>query len=369
MLKKNINELSLAQVNKVINGDCIQEMKTLPDNSIDLIFADPPYNLQLNETLYRPDYTAVDAVTDDWDKFKNFQCYDDFTNKWLKECKRLLKPNGCLWVVGSYHNIYRMGNIIQNLDFWILNDIIWAKTNPMPNFRGRRFTNAHETLIWATKTKTSRYRFNYDAMKSLNGEMQMRSDWNIPICNGKERLKDKNGVKLHPTQKPEALLHRIILSSTDPQAIILDPFLGSGTSAAVAKRLGRRWIGIESDKKYISAAKKRIDNINSPNSIGIDIKSTKRDQIRVPFGILVERGLIQIGEKLYCSKQKNIAIVKADGSIQSCDIVGSIHKIGAHHQGTESCNGWTYWHIIKDNNLLPIDTLREEIRSGLNSLS
>jgi len=365
MLKKISNEIPKKLINKILHGDSYATMQKLPDDSIDLIFADPPYNLQLNDTLYRPDYSEVDAVTEDWDKFSDFKSYDEFTKKWLYECKRVLKPSGSIWVIGSYHNIFRIGYMMQNFGFWTLNDIIWSKTNPMPHFRGRRFTNAHETIIWAAKDKNSRYRFNYDSLKSLNDNIQMRSDWTIPICNGKERLRDREGNKIHPTQKPEALLYRIILSSSDPNAIVLDPFLGSGTTAVVAKKLGRRWIGIENNPEYIVAANERIKNTSKPRPEAIDIKATKRDQVRVPFGVLVERGYIEIGEKLYCSKKKNIAIVKADGSLQSNEIVGSIHKIGAHYQGTESCNGWIYWHYLRNNNLFPIDNLREEIKSNL----
>tara|TARA_Y100000590_G_scaffold468240_1_gene650255 strand:+ start:7392 stop:8501 length:1110 start_codon:yes stop_codon:yes gene_type:complete len=364
MLKKNTNELSDNLTNKIICGNCIEVMEGYPDNCIDLIFADPPYNLQLNETLYRPDYSKVDAVTEDWDKFRDFQSYDKFTQDWLSECKRVLKPNGSIWVIGSYHNIFRIGYIMQNLGFWILNDVIWSKTNPMPNFRGRRFTNAHETVIWSAKDKYSRYKYNYDALKSLNDDTQMRSDWHIPICNGKERLRDDTGNKIHPTQKPEALLHRIIISATDPQSIIMDPFLGSGTSAAVAKKLGRRWIGIEKDEKYIKVARDRLNKVSPADPLAINIKSTKRDQKRIPFGSLVERGLIKTGEILYCSKKKNKAIVKADGSLELRSIVGSIHKLGAYCQGTESCNGWTYWHYVRNNTLFPIDQIREELKSN-----
>jgi len=365
MLKKNITELSSDQTNKIFNGDSIEIMKEMPDNSVDLIFADPPYNLQLNDTIYRPDYSDVDSVREDWDKFENYKSYDIFTSNWLKECKRLLKPSGTIWVIGSYHNIFRVGYIMQNMEFWTLNDIIWTKTNPMPHFRGRRFTNAHETIIWAAKDKKSRYKFNYDAMKSLNDDIQMRSDWHIPICNGKERLRGNDGIKLHPTQKPEALIYRIIVSSSDPNAIVLDPFSGSGTTAAVCKKLGRRWIGIERNKDYVRIAEQRLEEIDNPCSSSINIKSTKRDQVRIPFGTLIERGLIEIGEKLYCSKKKNVAIVQADGTLQADKVNGSIHKIGAHYQGTESCNGWIYWHFLKNNSLYPIDKIREQIKSGI----
>ena len=365
MLKKNITELSADQTNRIFTGDSIEIMREMPDNSVDLIFADPPYNLQLKDTIYRPDYSDVDSVREDWDKFENYKSYDVFTSNWLKESKRLLKPSGTIWVIGSYHNIFRVGYIMQNMEFWILNDIIWTKTNPMPHFRGRRFTNAHETIIWAAKDKKSRYKFNYDAIKSLNDDVQMRSDWHIPICNGKERLRDNDGTKLHPTQKPEALIYRVIISSSDPNAIVLDPFSGSGTTAAVCKKLGRRWIGIDRNKDYVRIAEQRLGEIDNPCSSSINIKSTKRDQVRIPFGTLIERGLIGVGEKLYCSKKKNVAIVQADGTLQADKVSGSIHKIGAHYQGTESCNGWIYWHFLKNNSLYPIDKIRDQIKSGI----
>ena len=364
MLKKNITELSADQTNKIFVGDSMKIMGELPDNSVDLIFADPPYNLQLNDNIYRPDYSDVNSVREDWDKFDNFKSYDTFTHGWLKECKRLLKPSGTIWVIGSYHNIFRVGYIMQNMEFWTLNDVIWTKSNPMPHFRGRRFTNAHETMIWAAKDKKSRYKFNYDAIKRLNDDIQMRSDWYIPICSGKERLRDEEGTKLHPTQKPEALLYRVIVSSSDPNAIVLDPFSGSGTTLAVCKKLGRRWIGIEMNKKYARIAENRLKEIENPSLSSINIKSTKRDQARIPFGTLVERGMIGIGEKLYCSKKKNFAIVQADGTLQANEINGSIHKIGAHYQGTESCNGWTYWHFVRNNSLYPIDRIRDQIKSS-----
>ena len=365
MLKKNITELSADQTNRIFTGDSIEIMREMPDNSVDLIFADPPYNLQLKDTIYRPDYSDVDSVREDWDKFENYKSYDVFTSNWLKESKRLLKPSGTIWVIGSYHNIFRVGYIMQNMEFWTLNDIIWTKTNPMPHFRGRRFTNAHETIIWAAKDKKSRYKFNYDAIKSLNDDVQMRSDWHIPICNGKERLRDNDGTKLHPTQKPEALIYRVIISSSDPNAIVLDPFSGSGTTAAVCKKLGRRWIGIDRNKDYVRIAEQRLGEIDNPCSSSINIKSTKRDQVRIPFGTLIERGLIGVGEKLYCSKKKNVAIVQADGTLQADKINGSIHKIGAHYQRTESCNGWIYWHFLKNNSLYPIDKIRDQIKSGI----
>jgi len=367
-MKKPIenNEL-INNLNSIVVGDCVKILKNYPDNSVDLIFADPPYNLQLNDKLLRPDRSEVLGVNENWDKFSSFETYDNFLTSWLKECQRILKPTGSIWVIGSYHNIFRVGRVIQDIGFWILNDIIWNKTNPMPNFRGRRFTNAHETIIWAAKDKDSKYKYNYDAVKSLNGDIQMRSDWNIPICTGGERIKNKNGEKSHPTQKPEALLHRILLSASEPGSIVLDPFFGTGTTGAVAKRLGRKWIGIESNQEYAKIANERISNISEASKESIAIKQTKRDQPRIPFGNLVERGLIEPGTMLYSPKKKYFAIVKVDGSIETNNINGSIHKLGAYVQGLESCNGWTFWHFSDGRKLHSIDTLREKIRFELSN--
>ncbi|MGI9371044.1 MAG: site-specific DNA-methyltransferase [Hyphomicrobiales bacterium] len=352
--------------NSILKGDCLEQLRKLPDRSVDLIFADPPYNLQLEGDLKRPDNSQVDAVDDDWDKFDSFASYDAFTHAWLKECRRILKDNGTIWVIGSYHNIFRVGTTIQDLGFWILNDVIWRKTNPMPNFRGRRFTNAHETLIWAGKSaEQKRYTFNYDAMKALNEELQMRSDWLLPICNGGERLKDKQGDKVHPTQKPESLLHRVILSSSNAGDVVLDPFFGTGTTGAVAKRLGRKWIGIERDAGYIKAANKRIAETEEGDTDAIEVTASKRAAPRVPFGTLVERGLLKAGDTLYGPHRRNAARVRADGSIASSNATGSIHKIGAHVQGIEACNGWTYWHFRKGKDYVPIDLLRQQIRSEM----
>ena len=250
-------EFSSLPIDTILVGDCIERMNALPAGSVDLIFADPPYNLQLGGDLQRPDGSQVDAVDDDWDKFDNFAAYDKFTQEWLAEARRILKPDGTLWVIGSYHNIFRVGATLQDQGFWILNDIIWRKSNPMPNFKGTRFTNAHETLIWAAKSDKARYTFHYRSMKTLNDELQMRSDWVIPICGGKERLK-LNGTKAHPTQKPEALLYRILLACTNPGDVVLDPFFGTGTTGAVAKRLQRHWIGCERYSTYCKVAEERI---------------------------------------------------------------------------------------------------------------
>ena len=346
-------------LNKIIKGDCIEVLKKIPDNSVDLIFADPPYNLQLNGELWRPNQTKVDAVNDDWDKFSDFREYDNFSEAWLKECRRVLKKNGTIWVIGSYHNIFRIGKIMQDIGFWILNDILWIKTNPMPNFKGTRFNNAHETLIWASKNKDSKYTFHYKTMKAYNDDLQMRSDWYIPICNGTERLKDEHGNKLHSTQKPEALLYRIIISTSNPGDIVLDPFMGSGTTGAIAKKLGRNFIGIEKEEKYIKFATKRIEEAKPYKNwllkYPFDAKKPK-----VPFGNLIESGFIKPGEKLFSKNKKYVAEVLANGTIKSGDISGSIHSVSAKLLGKTSNNGWNFWYVERDNNLKSIDELRDE---------
>ena len=349
----------------ILVGDCIEKLAEIPERSIDLVFADPPYNLQLANELYRPDNSRVDAVDDDWDKFASFEAYDAFTRVWLSACRRVLKQDGSLWVIGSYHNIFRVGTALQDLGFWVLNDVIWRKTNPMPNFRGRRFTNAHETLIWASTAPKARYTFNYEAMKSLNDELQMRSDWLFPICSGPERLKQDCGRKTHPTQKPEALLHRIILASSEAGDVVLDPFLGSGTTAVVAKRLGRRFIGIERDGTYAKAAATRIEATEALADASLKLAKGKRAEPRIPFGALVELGLILPGTTLYDPAARHEARVRADGSIACAGAEGSIHKIGAHVQGALACNGWTFWHYEADGTLKPIDALREAARQKL----
>ena len=354
------------EINKIIYGDCIEILKTLPNNSIDLVFADPPYNLQLKNDLTRPENnTKVDAVNDKWDKFSSFHDYDNFTKNWLSECKRILKPNGTIWVIGSYHNIFRVGFYLQELNFWILNDVIWRKSNPMPNFKGTRFTNAHETLIWASKSEDSKFTFNYNAMKSLNGDKQMRSDWELPICSGSERLKI-NGVKLHSTQKPESLLSRVILSSTNVNDIILDPFLGSGTTAAVAKRYKRNWIGIEKEKKYISEANKRIISTKIEDIENLKMIKSKRTEPRIPFGSLIEKGMINPGELLFDGRQRWFAKVRVDGSLITDQTKGSIHSVGAEVQGLTACNGWTFWHTLYKGTVVPIDTLRHIVKKNNN---
>ena len=350
------------EVNAIILGDCIQELKKIPSNSVDMVFADPPYNLQLNNRLVRPDNTTVDAVDDYWDKFESMSAYDDFSFKWLNEVKRVMKDDATIWVIGSYHNIFRVGTVLQNLGFWILNDIVWVKNNPMPNFKGTRFTNAHETLIWASKSSKSKYTFNYEAMKALNDGLQMRSDWNLPICTGNERVKDENGEKLHSTQKPESLLHRVILSSSNVGDVILDPFFGSGTTGAVAKKLGRNFIGIEQDKKYVDGAKKRIDAVKK----GSVIETTeKKKLVRVPFGNLIEYGILNPGDVLTDEKGKFKAKILADGSIKSNNIHGSIHQVAAQLQNFPSCNGWKFWYVDNKDKKL-IDDLRQNFISKMN---
>jgi modification methylase len=352
-------------LNEIIVGDCIETMARLPGASVDLVFADPPYNLQLSAELLRPNNTKVDGVDDDWDKFRSFEAYDAFTRAWLGECRRLLKPEGALWVIGSYHNIFRVGTALQDLGFWILNDVIWRKTNPMPNFRGRRFTNAHETLIWASMGPKARYSFNYDAMKALNDELQMRSDWLFPICSGQERLRGDRGRKTHPTQKPEALLYRVILASSEQGDVVLDPFLGSGTTAAMAKRLGRNFIGIERDAAYAEAARARLASLAPFSAASLEVLRSKRAEARIPFGALIEIGLISPGAVLYDAGARHEAQVRADGSIACAGAQGSIHKIGAHVQGAAACNGWTFWHFVAEGTLTPIDALRAKARRDL----
>ena len=349
--------------NKILLGDSLRIMKTIPSKSVDLIFADPPYNLQLKDTLYRPDQTTVEAVTQDWDKFNTYKEYDNFTEQWLKESKRILKKGGALWVIGSYHNILRVGTSIQNHGFWILNDIIWHKTNPMPNFRGTRFTNAHETLLWCTTSREAKYTFNYQNLKELNDGKQMRSDWYIPICSGKERLRENNNQRSHPTQKPEALMYRIILSSTNKGDIILDPFLGSGTTAVVSKKLQRNFIGIEQDKEYVSLAKKRLKQTKVLNDEVVIMKKSRKDLPKVPFGELVEQGIIPPGAVLTDKKEKYKATVTVDGSLKINNISGSIHKVGARIQGLSNCNGWDFWHIKNKSTSILLDEVRDKYRN------
>jgi modification methylase len=349
----------------VLAGDCIETMRGLPAESVDLVFADPPYNLQLKGELHRPDNSRVDAVDDHWDQFASFAAYDVFTRDWLAAARRCLKPDGAIWVIGSYHNVFRLGAALQDAGFWILNDVIWRKSNPMPNFRGKRLTNAHETLIWAAKSDQSRYTFNYEAMKALNEGVQMRSDWVIPLCTGAERLKTAQGDKAHPTQKPEALLHRVLVASTGAGDIVLDPFFGTGTTGAVAKRLGRRFVGIEQDAGYRAAAEARIAKVRPLDGEAAAITTPKRAEPRVAFGQLVERGLLAAGETLTSLNGRHAARIRADGTLIARDVRGSIHQVGAALEGAPSCNGWTYWHFRRDGATVPIDFLRQQIRDEM----
>ncbi len=351
-------------LNTIIAGDCIEVMNSLPEASVDLIFADPPYNLQLKGDLHRPDNSQVDAVDDAWDQFASFAAYDKFTQDWLKAARRLLKPNGAIWVIGSYHNIFRVGAALQDAGYWILNDVIWRKSNPMPNFRGKRLTNAHETMIWASKSEGAKYTFNYEALKSLNEGVQMRSDWVLPLCTGHERLKDDKGDKAHPTQKPESLLHRVLVGSTNPGDVVLDPFFGTGTTGAVAKMLGRDYIGIEREAAYRVVAEKRLANIRKFDRDALQVTTSKRAEPRVPFGQLIERGMLRPGEVL-TSVNGKAAKVRADGTLVADGVNGSIHQIGAHLEGAPSCNGWTYWCFKREGKVVPIDVLRQQIRSEM----
>ncbi len=352
---------------RIVVGDCIAEMNRLPAASVDLVFADPPYNLQLQGSLHRPDHSLVDAVDDAWDQFASFEAYDAFTRAWLMAARRAMKPNASIWVIGSYHNIFRVGTILQDLGFWILNDVVWRKNNPMPNFRGRRFTNAHETMIWAARSAESKYTFNYEAMKAGNEDLQLRSDWLLPICTGHERLKDKNGRKVHPTQKPEALIARVLMSSSKRGDVVLDPFSGSGTTAAVSKRLGRTCVGIERDHEYAAASRARLSGIETLPDDALAELPAKREAPRVAFSSVIERGLIAPGARLTDSKRRHEALVRADGTLALGNVIGSIHKIGALAQEAEACNGWTFWHIETPKGLAPIDVLRGQIRAEMAS--
>lgn len=350
----------------IIKGDCVAALEALPSQSVDAIFADPPYNLQLGGSLHRPDQSLVDAVDNDWDQFASFEAYDAFTRAWLLACRRVLKPNGTIWVIGSYHNIYRVGSILQDMNFWILNDIVWRKTNPMPNFKGRRFQNAHETMIWASRdAKAKSYTFNYEALKASNDDVQMRSDWLFPICSGHERLKGDDGKKVHPTQKPEALLARIIMASTKPGDVVLDPFFGSGTTGAVAKRLGRHFVGIEREQDYIDAASARIAAVEPLGKAELTVMTGKKAEPRVAFNVLLESGLVRPGQVLTDAKRRYSAIIRADGTIASAGTAGSIHRLGAKVQGLDACNGWTFWHYEDGDALKPIDDLRTIVRNEM----
>ncbi|MBL4784785.1 MAG: site-specific DNA-methyltransferase [Cohaesibacteraceae bacterium] len=358
------NDVKPDWLDTILKGDCVSRLEDLPANSVDVVFADPPYNLQLGGALHRPDQSEVDGVTDSWDKFNSFEAYDHFTRAWLLAVRRVLKPEGTMWVIGSYHNIFRVGSIMQDLGFWMLNDVVWLKSNPMPNFKGRRFTNAHETMIWAAKDeKNKKYTFNYNALKAFNDDIQMRSDWYLPICTGGERLKGEDGKKIHPTQKPESLLYRVLLSSTNPGDVVLDPFFGTGTTGAVAKRLGRHFVGIEREDQYIKAATDRINAVETVSPESLEITLGKRAAPRIPFGRLLENNLLNPGCILTDAKGKREAIVRADGTLSVSGSEGSIHKMGAKVQGLDACNGWTFWHFEDENKVRQqIDVLRDKLR-------
>jgi len=349
-------------LNKIVSGNALEILKTIPSKTFDLVFADPPYNLQIGKKLKRPDDSKVNGVNDKWDQFKSFEDYDNFCKEWLGECKRVLKDHGAIWVIGSYHNIFRIGYHIQNTGYWILNDVIWKKNNPMPNFRGTRFTNAHETLIWASKNKNSKYTFNYQSLKCLNDDLQMRSDWTLPICNGSERIK-KNGKKVHSTQKPESILRRVLLASTNKGDFVFDPFLGTGTTAVVAKKMGRNYFGIEKEKKYFKTAKQRLEKTIKIEDHYLDTIKNNKSKPRIPFGSLIEMGILEPGTTLFDSKKKYNAKIMADGSIKCKNSEGSIHKVAAGIMRTESYNGWTYWHYNLDGAIVPIDHLRQRLIS------
>ena len=364
MTKTDAGGAQALPLNSILAGDCIQVMQGLPEGSVDLVFADPPYNLQLRGDLHRPDNSRVDAVDDDWDSFASFGAYDRFTRDWLAAARRLLKPDGAIWVIGSYHNIFRVGAALQDAGYWILNDVVWRKSNPMPNFRGKRFTNAHETMIWASKGEGAKYTFNYEALKALNEGIQMRSDWVLPLCTGHERLKDANGDKAHPTQKPEALLHRVLVGSTNAGDVVLDPFFGTGTTGAVAKMLGRNFIGIEREAAYREAAEKRLAKVRKFEADALEVSQSKRAAPRVPFGQLVERGMLRPGEVLVNTRGQT-AKVRADGTLIADEFKGSIHQVGAALEGAPSCNGWTYWMFRREGKEIPIDLLRQQIRAEM----
>ena len=370
----HLPSMPVDNLDRVLVGDCIDLMNGLPEGSVDMVFADPPYNLLLGGDLLRPDHSKVDAVDDDWDKFSDptdvhatgFAEYDTFTRAWLKAARRALRPGGTLWVIGSYHNIFRVGTALQDEGYWLLNDIVWRKSNPMPNFRGKRFTNAHETLIWAARDRANKkYTFNYNSMKELNEGIQMRSDWLLPLCTGNERLKNDEGKKAHPTQKPESLLFRCIMAASNPGDVILDPFFGTGTTGAVARRLGRHFIGLERDHTYAAIARRRIAEIVPLEGQDVTPMPSKRSEPRIPFGTLIEAGLLQPGTVLSDPSGRLHARVRADGTLSSADARGehrgSIHQVGAAVQGAPACNGWTFWHFQGR----PIDQLRQQVRSGL----
>ncbi len=356
------------KLNTIIKGDCIKVLKTMPNNSVDMIFADPPYFMQTDGELLRASGAKFDGVDDEWDKFDNFAEYDRFLIAWLSECRRVMKDTSSIWVIGSFQNIYRVGYIMQNLGFWILNDVVWSKPNAVPNFGGTRFQNSHETMLWCSKSKKSKYTFNYKTMKHLNGDKQEKSVWNISLCIGKERLKDEHGKKVHSTQKPENLLYNVILSSTKPNDIILDPFFGTGTTGSVAKRLGRNFIGIEREDKYIAAAQKRINeteqDFNDLYDLSLEVKPP-----RVSLKDIIAKGYIADGEKFYDKNGNYLCNATIDG--YALDLATneklSIHKMSAKYLGKDNHNGWDYFYFKRDNSLTPINILRYEYFANENN--
>jgi modification methylase len=356
-------------LNQLHHGDALAVMATLPEKSVDLIFADPPYNLQLQQALWRPNHTQVDAVDDEWDQFEDFNAYDAFTRQWLTAARRVMNDNATIWISGTYHNIFRVGTLLQDLDFWILNTITWFKTNAMPNFRGTRLKNDVEFVIWAKKSATSGYTFHHHQMKQFNDfspGKQLGSVWKIPACGGEERLKDGDGKKLHPTQKPEELLKRIIVASSSPGDVVLDPFSGTGTTAVVAKHLHRQWIGIEQDETYLAAAQERIDQTQplDPDDPLIQ-DSLEAKPARIPFKQLIEDGYLQPDQELYLDTPEHAAVIQADGLIHANGFTGSIHRVGAQLKNAPSCNGWLHWKYFdqKTGTHQLLDVLRERIRA------
>ena len=355
MEKRDIKEA----INKIILGDCIEELKKFPDESIEVIFADPPYFMQTEGELIRPEGTKFQGVEDEWDKFDGYKEYDKFCFEWLKECKRVLKKDGTIWVIGAFQNICRIGYIMQNLGYWILNDIIWSKPNAAPNFAGTRFQNSHETMLWCSKSKDAKYTFNYKTMKHLNEGKQDKSIWDIGICIGKERIKGEDGKKAHSTQKPEKLLYKVILSSSKPKDIILDPFFGTGTTGAIAKLLGRNYIGIERDKNYVLIARERINKIIPEESnitkLELEVKPPK-----VPMEKLIEKGFLDVGEKLYDKDRKFSANLLKNGHLNNGKETLSIHKMSGKYLNKDNNNGWDYWYMERNGKLISINELREE---------
>lgn len=351
---------------RIFHGDSIACMNKLPAKSVQLVFADPPYNLQLKQDLYRPNNTKVAGVDDEWDKFSSTSAYDDFTTAWLTACRRVMADDATIWVIGSYHNIFRVGRIMMDLGFWVLNDVQWYKTNPMPNFRGVRFTNATETLIWAKKSEQQkRYTFNHQVMKQLNGGKQMTSVWHIPLCTGRERIKNAQGQKAHSTQKPEELLRRVILSSSSEGDVVLDPFLGSGTTSAVAKQLNRKSIGIEQEKEYVEISKTRLRGIQPSAFKHLRVvEPAKQTAAKVTMQQLIWGDYLREKQRLYTKSKQHSAVVLADGSIKNGVGKGSIHKVGALLKNTESCNGWLFWYCNQDGKMVPLDEYRKAYREA-----